>query len=83
MKEYDSMKWWNRVINCIMIGAVSVTVVRLIVDYVDLMILRPEVYAIRSAPWYIGGLVYGAITLVLLLVCIVIKAIIKHNQKKK
>lgn len=77
------MKWWNRVINTIMIASVSVTVVRLIVDYVDLMILRPEVYAIRSAPWYVGGLLYGVITLVLLPVCIVIKAIIKHRQKKK
>ena len=77
------MKKWNRILNAIMITAVSVTIVRFIVDYVDLMILRPEVYAIRSAPWYVGGLVYGIITLVLLLACFVIKAIIKHKQKKK
>ena len=76
------MKKWNRILNSVMITSVSVTIVRFIVDYVDLMILRPEVYAMRSAPWYVGGLVYGAITLVVLLICIVIKAIIKYKVHK-
>ena len=77
------MKKWNRALNSIMVTAIAVTVVCFVVDYVYLMILRPEIYAMRSAPWYAGGLVFGAITLVLLLVCIVIKALIKHKQKKK
>lgn len=77
------MKKWNRTLKSIMITSVSITVVRFIVDYVDLMILRPEVYAMRSAPWYVGGLVHCVITLALLLVCIVINAIIKYKQKKK
>ena len=78
------MKKWNQAlksINAMMITTVTVTIIRFVVDYVDLMVLRSDVYATRSAPWYVGGLVYGAITLVLLLVCIVIKAIIKHKQK--
>lgn len=74
------MKKWNRNLNLLMITSVSVTIVRFIVDYVDLIILRPEVYAMRSAPWYVGGLVYGAVTLVVLLVCLVIKAIIKCKK---
>ena len=77
------MKKWNRALNSIMITSVSVTAVRFIVDYVYLKILRPEIYAMQSAPWYVGGLVYALITLALLLVCIVIKVIIKHKQKKK
>ena len=75
------MKKWSQAINSIMITSVSLTIIRFIIDYVDLNYLRPEVYAMRSAPWYVGGLVYGAITLVVILVCIVIKAIIKHKQK--
>lgn len=43
---------------------------------------RPELYAMQSAPWYTSILVYGAFTLVVLLVCIAIKAIIKHKVKK-
>ena len=76
------MKKWNRILNSIMIISVSVTIVRFIVDYVYLTILRPEVYAMHSAPWYVGGLVYCAITLTVLFVCVVIKAIIKHKQKR-
>lgn len=43
---------------------------------------RPELYAMQSAPWYTSILVYGAFTLVVLLVCIVIKVIIKRKAKK-
>jgi len=43
----------------------------------------PELYAMQSAPWYSSILVYGAFTIVVLLICFGIKAIIKHKQKKK
>ena len=43
---------------------------------------RPELYAMQSAPWYTSILEYGAVTLVVLLICVVIKAIIKHEHKK-
>ena len=42
---------------------------------------HPELYAMQSAPWYTSILVYGAVTFVVLLICIVIKAVIKHKQK--
>lgn len=76
------MKKWHRKLNLIMIISVSLTVVRLIVDYVDLMLLRPEVYAMRSAPWYVGGLVYAALTLVVILICMICKAIINRKSGK-
>ena len=44
---------------------------------------RPELYAMQSAPWYTSILVYGAFTMVVLLICFAIKAIIKHMQKNK
>lgn len=44
---------------------------------------NPQGYAMQSAPWYTSILLYGVVTFVLVLVCVVIKAIIKHKQKKK
>ena len=44
---------------------------------------RPELYAMQLAPWYTSIFVYGTVTLVVLLICFAIKAIIKHKQKKK
>ena len=44
---------------------------------------HPELYATQSAPWYISILFYGALTLITLLVCVVIKAIIKRKDKKE
>lgn len=43
---------------------------------------NPELYAMQSAPWYTSILVHGVFTLVVLLVCIVIKSLIKYKQKK-
>ena len=76
------MRTWNRILNSVMICSASVTVVRFIVDCIDLTVLRPEVYLAQSAPWYTAGLLYSAITLVLWLVCAVIKAITKRKAGK-
>ena len=43
---------------------------------------NPELYAYYSAPWYTGIWIYGAFALAVLVVCIVIKAILKHCIKK-
>lgn len=43
---------------------------------------RPELYAMQSAPWYTSILVYGSFTLLVLLVCAAIKAIIKCKVKR-
>ena len=77
------MKTCNQIINSMMIISVSLTIIRFIVDYIDLIILRPEVYAIRSAPWYAGGLLYCVYTLIVLLICIAIKAIVKFKTYTK
>lgn len=41
---------------------------------------RLELYAMQSAPWYTTLLVHGAVTLALLAVCLVIKAVIKSRK---
>lgn len=45
-------------------------------------IANPGLYAYYSAPWYTGILLYGVMALAGLVVCTVIKAILKHCIKK-
>ena len=77
------MKKFNRIINAIMITSVGLTIYRAVADYVYLIILRPDLYAITSFPWYTNSLLYGAVTLVVLLVCFIIKAIVIRGGGKK
>ena len=66
-------------LNAIMITSVGITIYRAVKDYIYLNILRPDLYAITSFPWYTNSLLYGAVTLVVLLVCLVIKTSIKRK----
>ena len=43
----------------------------------------PDLYAMQSAPWYTSILVYGGFTLVVLVVCFVIKVIFTLYEKKR
>ena len=75
------MKKLNSLLNHIMCAFAGVFVghsISVIVDFKR----YPELYAMQSAPWYTSILVYGAFTLVLFLVCIMIKIIIRHKMKK-
>jgi len=40
---------------------------------------HPGLYAMWSAPWYTGIKVYGAVTAVVLLICIVAKVLIRKK----
>ena len=44
---------------------------------------HPELYVVQSAPWYTSILIYGVFTIILLLICIVIKVIINHKYKQR
>ena len=69
-------------LNAIMITAVGLTIVRAVRDYVYFIILRPDRYALTSFPWYTNSLLYGAGALVVLVVCFIIKLIIRFKPKK-
>ena len=75
------MKRLNHILNIIMGTFVGVFIGHAIYVVWNFK-TRPELYAMQSAPWYTSILVYGAFTIVVLLICFVIKAIIKHKQKK-
>ena len=72
----------NSTLNAIMITAVGLTIVRAVRDYVYFIILRPDRYALTSFPWYTNSLLYGAGALVVLVVCFIIKLIIRFKPKK-
>ena len=74
------MKKWNSRLNTVMVSTVTIFVTRTIVDFIDYKVFRPDMYLVRSAPWYTASLLYGVITLAIVLVCLVIKAIIKHKN---
>ena len=76
------MKKLNAILN-IIIGAFAGVFIGHGVYVVWNLKTRPELYAMQSAPWYTSILVYGAFTIVMLLICFVIKVIIKHKQEKK
>jgi len=81
-KECDFLKKLNNILN-IIIGAFVGVFIGHGIYVVWNFKTRPELYAMQSAPWYISILVDAAFTIVVLLICFVTKAIIKHNQKKK
>ncbi len=44
---------------------------------------HPLRYAVQSAPWYTGIVLYGALTLAVLLVCILVKVLCAYFAGKK
>ena len=43
---------------------------------------HPQLYVANSAPWYTGLLVYGICTLGVVVVCLVVKAVIRYKVRK-
>ena len=80
-EERDCMKRLNAILNTI-IGAFVGVFIGHGIYVVWNFKTRPELYAMQSAPWYTSILVYGVFTVVVLLICFVIKAIIKYKQTK-
>ena len=74
------MKKLNHILN-IIIGSVMGAFVGRCLGIAWNFKTHPDLYAMQSAPWYTSLLVDGAFVLVVLLVCIVIKVIIKVKGK--
>ena len=43
---------------------------------------NPELYYIQSAPWYTSILVYGLFTIIFIVICLIVKSLIKYFSKK-
>ena len=79
------MKKINIIINifiAVLIGVIGVFIGHGVYTVWDFK-THPELYVVQSAPWYTSILIYGVLTIILLLICIVIKVIINHKSKQK
>ena len=75
------MKKLNKMLN-IIIGAVLGAVVGRSLYVAWNFKTHPEFYAMQSAPWYTSILVDGAFALAVVLICLVIKGIIRLYTRK-
>lgn len=76
------MKKLNAILNTIICTVIGVFIghgVYIIRDFKK----NSSLYEMQSAPWYTSILMYGAVTVVVLIICIVIKAILKYKSKKQ
>ena len=72
----------NGTLNAIMITAVGLTMIRAVIDFVSYIIPRNDRYVLTSFPWYTNSLLYGAVALVVVVICLIIKLIINQKAKK-
>ena len=73
------MKKWNVFLNTLMVALVGAFLGNS-AYVVWNFYAHPEQYAAQSAPWYTSILFYGIFTLVGLLICLVIKAVLKRKR---
>lgn len=75
------MKMFHTILNIIMGSGLGVFAGMSIYQCYDYY-AHPKVYEWTSAPWYTSILLHGIFTAALLVICGVIKAIIKHTRPK-
>lgn len=76
------LKKINSILNIIIGSSVGVFIGHGIYVFWDYK-THSDLYAMRSAPWYTSILVYGLFMIVVLIVCIMIKLIIRHRLKQQ
>lgn len=75
------MKKLNIILNIIIVSFVGAFIgygIYTVWDYKT----HPELYVVQSTPWYTSILLYGIFTIIVLLICVVIKVIINHKFKQ-
>lgn len=75
------LKRMNQILNIIMGSFFGVFIGHGIYVYWDFR-RHPDLYAMQSAPWYTGIMIYGMCTLVVLVVCFILKLIIQKKVKQ-
>ena len=72
----------NNIINILMGSFVGVTIGHGIYQYLDYK-KHPDLYAMQSAPWYASVLPHCGFTAIVLLVCIIIKIVVKRKNANR
>ena len=73
------MKRLNTILNTVMGAFAGVFIGYSIYTFWDFK-THPGFYALTSAPWYSSVLVHGAVTLAVLVICAVIKVVMKRKD---
>ncbi|MEG0854806.1 MAG: hypothetical protein RSF82_13095 [Angelakisella sp.] len=76
------LKKVNDILNIVMGSFVGVTIGHSIYKYLNYR-KYPDLYAMQSAPWYSSILLYFGFTVVVLLICSIVKIIIKQKTSNK
>lgn len=76
------LKKCDWLLNIIMGAFVGVFIGRGIYAYWDFR-AHPDLYVVRSAPWYTGILVDGVVTAAVVLVAVILKLVIRQRLKKQ
>lgn len=75
------LKIINNILNIVISSVIGVFIGHGIYVFWDYR-THPGLYAMRSAPWYTGILVYGIFTIVVLIVVVLTKLIIRGRLKQ-
>ncbi len=75
------MKNINRFLNILMGSFFGVFIGNVIYSYVYWH-RHPEIYQAQSAPWYYSALPSLALFAAVVIVCVIIKLILRHREKK-
>lgn len=75
------LKKCNRILNIIIGSSVGVFLSLLIYNFVDYK-KHSLLYAIQSAPWYTSSIIYGLVTIFIILIVIITKIVISKLTKK-
>ena len=74
------LKKLNQILNTIIGAFVGVFIGHGIYVFWDFK-THPDLYAMQSAPWYTSILLYGIVTVVVLIAAVIIKLIIRQKLK--
>ena len=78
MNKHGLYKRINTFLNCVIGAFVGVFIAESIFTYWDFK-THPKIYEVTSAPWYTSIILFGIITLAIIIVALIVKFIIRKK----
>ena len=78
MNKHGLYERINTFLNCVIGAFVGVFIAESIFTYWDFK-THPKIYEVTSAPWYTSIILFGIITLAIILVALIVKFIIRKK----
>lgn len=73
-KVYDFLKY-------VIYGSLYVIILKTGIDFFNYK-KHPDIYTFDSAPWYTGALLWGALSVTVIIVCVILRKIIFRKMTK-